>query len=160
MDERQLRLSPEFALVEALRTVPVLQDADGGVKVAALQPKKGWKPPFAFYIPTGDSEEQTLGGPSGLQSFTATLHFVGGTHKGMQQLCQRAKRALLAMQGSVYATDPSDPELLQGSILIEFVDLQQSSPDLYEAEVSYYRRMYSLRIHYQTEEVYEEVISG
>ena len=33
--------------------------------------------------------------------------------------------------------------------------MQQSSPDLYEAEVGYYRRMYTVRIDYQTEEVFE-----
>ena len=153
------RLSPEFALVEALRTVPVLLDAGGEAKVAAMQPKKGWKPPFAFYIPTVDSEDEALDGPTGLQHFAAQLHFVGGTHRGMQLLCQRAKKALTAMQGAVYSTDPADGEP-GGSILAEAVNLQQVSADLYEAEVSYYRRVYTVQIDYQTEEVHEEVPSA
>ena len=153
------RLSPEFALVEALRTVPVLQDAGGETKVAAMQPKKGWKPPFAFYIPSVDSEDEALDGPTGLQHFAAQLHFVGGTHRGMQLLCLRSKKALLAMQGSVYSTTPADGEP-GGSILAEAVNLQQTSPDLYDAEVSYYRRVYTVQIDYQTEEVYEEVPSA
>ena len=153
------RLSPEFALVEALRTVPVLLDAGGEAKVAAMQPKKGWKPPFAFYIPTVDSEDEALDGPTGLQHFAAQLHFVGGTHRGMQLLCQRAKKALTAMQGVVYSTDPADGEP-GGSILAEAVNLQQVSADLYEAEVSYYRRVYTVQIDYQTEEVHEEVPSA
>ena len=49
---------------------------------------KNWKAPFIFYIPTEDSEEETLAGPSGLQSFTAQVHFVAGTHRGLQLLCQ------------------------------------------------------------------------
>ena len=153
------RLSPEFALVEALRSVPVLLDDSGDPKVAAMQPKKGWKPPFAFYVPTVDSEDEALDGPTGLQHFAAQLHFVGGTHRGMQLLCLRAKKALTAMQGAVYSTDPADGEP-GGSILAESVNLQQVSADLHETEVSYYRRVYTVQIDYQTEEVHEEVPSA
>ena len=154
------RMSPEFALVEALRSVPVLLDDSGDPKVAAMQPKKGWKPPFVYYIPTEDSEEETLEGPSGLQRFAAQLHFVGGTHRGMQLLCQRSKKALREMPGTVYRTPPNDTGAPQGAILVEDLVLQQASPDLFETEVSYYRRIYSVRINYQTEEVYEEVPSA
>ena len=89
--DSEMRLSPEFALTAAMRTVAVLTDPDSNeVKFSALQPKKDWAPPFAFYIPTEDSEEMDLNGPAGLQHFTAQVHFVGGTHRGMQLLCQRA----------------------------------------------------------------------
>ena len=63
------RMSPEFALVAALETVPVLRDG-----VTPMQPKKDRQAPFAFYVPTADTEEQLLDGPSGLQSFSATLN--------------------------------------------------------------------------------------
>ena len=154
------RLSPEFALVEALRTVPVLQDAGGETKVAAMQPKKGWKPPFAFYIPSVDSEDEALDGPTGLQHFAAQLHFVGGTHRGMQQLCLRAKKALNEMPGTPYTAPLSWEGLPWGVVLIENLTLLQISPDLYETGVSYYRRVYRVEIDYQTEEVYEEVPSA
>ncbi|MCR5136093.1 MAG: hypothetical protein K6C12_03210 [Oscillospiraceae bacterium] len=152
------RMSPEFALVEALRTVPALQDPDGGEpKVAAMQPKKSWRAPFVFYIPQEDSEERALDGPTGLQSFAATLHCVGGTHRGLQLLCQRCRKALREMPGSVYSTPEEDTgEGPKGRILVEDLDLEQGSPDLYEAEVSLYRRIYTVRIHFQTEEVYED----
>ncbi len=160
MAECEMRMSPEFALVQALRTVSVLADPDGGEpKVAALQPKKSWRAPFAFYIPTEDSEDRTLDGPCGLQHFAATLHFVGGTHRGMQLLCQRAKKALLEMRGAVFRTPEEDPqEGPKGAVLIEDLELQQSSPDLFEAEVGLYRRMYTVRIHYQTEEIFNEEV--
>ena len=45
------QISPEFALVQALETVPGFQD-----KTNALQPKKGVKPPFAFYVSSTDDE--------------------------------------------------------------------------------------------------------
>lgn len=158
--ESEMRLSPEFALTAAMRTVAVLTDPDSNeVKFSALQPKKDWAPPFAFYIPTEDSEDRTLDGPCGLQHFTATLHFVGGTHRGMQLLCQRAKKALLEMRGAVFRTPEEDPqEGLKGAVLIEDLDVQQSSPDLFEAEVGLYRRMYTVRIHYQTEEIFNEEV--
>lgn len=152
------RMCPEFALVDALGSVPVIADPDGGdPKVAALQPRKNWKAPFVFYIPTEDSEEETLAGPSGLQSFTAQVHFVAGTHRGLQLLCQRAKKAVKAMRGQVYATPAEDPdEGPKGSVLIEAVDMEQSSPDLLEMEVGLYRRIYTVRLDYQTEEVFSE----
>ena len=161
MAEYAMRMSPEFALVEALRTVPVLADPNGGEpKVAALQPKKDWRAPFVFYIPTEDSEERDLDGPCGLQHFAATLHCVGGTHRGMQLLCQRCKKALREMRGAVYRTPADEDEDPRGAVLIEDLAVEQSSPDLYEAEVGLYRRIYTVRIHYQTEETYEEVPSA
>lgn len=83
------RMSPEFALVQALSTVPVIADPTGREpKVGALQPKKDWKAPYLFYIPTGDAEEEALDGSTGLQRFAATLHCVAGTHRGLLLLCQ------------------------------------------------------------------------
>ena len=151
------RMSPEFALVQALGTVPVIADPAGGdPKVGALQPKKDWKAPYVFYIPSEDSEEETLDGSTGLQSFAATLHCVAGTHRGLQLLCQRCKKALKDMRGAVYSTPEHDQdEGPKGTVLIEDVTLEQSSPDLLEVEVGYYRRMYTVRLDYQTEEVRE-----
>ena len=158
MSESYDRMSPEFALVQALGTVPVIADPAGGEpKVAALHPKKDWKPPFLFYVPSEDSEESDLDGPNGLQSWAGTLHCVAGTHRGLQLLCARAKKALREMRGEACRTPINDPEQgLKGAVLIESVEVAQSSPDLLEMEVGLYRRMYAIRIDYQTEEVYEE----
>ena len=93
------RMSPEFALKAALATVPVIADpAEGEPKVSALQPKKDWKPPFTFYVPTEDSEEEALDGLTGLQSFAAAIHCVAGTYRGLQLLCVRVKKALKEMR--------------------------------------------------------------
>ena len=151
----EMRLSPEFALTAAMRTVPVLQIPDSSeVKFAALQPKNGWQPPFAFYIPTDDDEERDLDGPTGLQRFTAQIHFAGGTHRGLQLLCQRAKRAVRDMCGEVYIADEEDWP--RGRILVEEARAAQSSPDLYDTDAGLYRRIYTVQINYQTEEVYED----
>ena len=61
------------------------------------------------------------------------------------------------MRGQVYATPAEDPdEGPKGSVLIEAVDMVQSSPDLLEMEVGFYRRIYTVRLDYQTEEVFSE----
>lgn len=163
MAVEQMRLSPEFALVQALGTVPALHKApaagpyqDDEVKVAALQPKKDWSPPFCFYIPTEDEEDRDLDGPCGLQHFATQVHFVGGTHRGMQQLCQRAKKAIREMPGTVYMTPYNTEDWPRGSILVEDANLQQSSPDLYETGVGLYRRIYTVRLDYQTQEVFQD----
>ena len=145
------QISPEFALVQALETVPGLQD-----KTNALQPKKGVKPPFAFYASSTDDEEQALDGGTGLMRYTATLHLVESSFRGLQLLCAWAKSAVLAMRGATYSTPADEPDdVLRGRILVEDTGMSQSSPDLYESEVGYYRQMYNVRIDYQTEEVFE-----
>lgn len=151
-------MSPEFALVAALETVEDLTD-----RVTPLQPKKGTAPPFAFYVPTADTEQPLLDGPSGLQSFSATLHLVAASHRRLQLLAAEAKQAVLGMRGKVYRTPEEDEAAgLKGAVLIEDAETEQSSPDLYEAEVGFYRRIYTVRLDFQTEEVNEdeEVISG
>lgn len=152
------RMSPEFALAAALETVPVLLG-----KFTAMQPKKDAAPPFGFYVPTADAEEQLLDGPSGQQRFSATVHLVAATHRHLQLISSLAKQAVQEMCGAVYRT-PAENEAvgLKGAVLIEYTEMEQSSPDLYEAEVGFYRRMYTVRLNYQTEQVNEdeEVISG
>ena len=149
-------MSPEFALVAALETVPVLQG-----KISAMQPKKDAQPPFAFYIPSADSEEQALDNPSGLQSFQAALHLVAGSHRHLQLISALSKQAVLDMRGYVYRTPAEDEAAgLKGSVLIENSETEQSSPDLYENEVGLYRRIYTVRLDFQTVEVYDEEVSG
>lgn len=142
-------LSPEFALVQVLETVPVLQN-----KTNALQPKKGVKPPFAFYVSDTDDEEQALDGGTGLMRYNVTLHLVESSFRGLQLLCAWTRVAILNMRRGTYSTPESDDGAPRGRILVEDAGMTQSSPDLYEAEVGYYRRMYSVRIDYQIEEVY------
>ena len=156
MEGSYARMSPEFALVQALEHVPVLTG-----NISSMQPPKTARPPFAFYIPTADSESQDLDGPSGLQKFSAALHIVAATHRHLMSLCPLVKAAVQGMRGEVFSTPVIDScDDLKGRVLIEDCEISQSSPDLYETEVGYYRRVYTVDLDYQTEEVYEEVISG
>lgn len=145
-------MSPEFALVAALETVPILRDG-----ITPMQPKKDRQPPFGFYIPTADTEEQLLDGPSGLQSFSATLHLVAASYRHLQLICSLSKQAVLDMRGAVYRTPAEDQAVgLKGAVLVEYTEMDQNGPDLYEAGVGLYRRMYTVRLDYQTVEVTEE----
>jgi hypothetical protein len=149
-------MSPEFALVQALETVPVLRD-----KVNALQPPKGKRAPFAYYIPTADEEKQALDGTTGLQSWSGTVHLVSNGARALQLLCSMVKSALYLMRGCVYETPEDDQEDgTKGRVLIEYAEAEQSSPDLYESEVGLYRRVYTVRLDFQTEEIFEEELSG
>ena len=61
------------------------------------------------------------------------------------------------MTGAVYSTPEEDPDAgPKGSVLIEAASMEQSSPDLLEMDVGLYRRMYNVRLEYQTEEVFTE----
>lgn len=151
------RMSPEFALEAAIESVPALSG-----KVSALQPPQTATAPFAFYIPTADEEDETLEGGSGLQSFAGTLHIVAGGFRQLLLLCALVKRAITDMKGRVYSTPQPDTAAgPKGRVLIERAEIEQSSPDLLETEVGLYRRTYTIRLDYQTEEFYdEEVVSG
>ena len=152
MEGSYTQMSPEFALVQALEAIPVLKD-----RVNAMQPPKSARAPFCFYIPAIDTEQQDFDGPTGLQSWSGTVHLVAGGARTLQLLCAKAKKALHDMRGTVFATPEEDQDEGQkGRVLIEYVEIEQSSPDLFEAEVGLYRRVYTVRLDYQTEEIYEE----
>lgn len=152
MEESAARMSPDFALVSAIETVPALRD-----RAAAMQPPRSAKAPFGFYIPSGDNEDQALDGPTGLQHYSATLHLVAATCRQLQLLSAEVKQAVLSMRGEIYRTPPEDEAVgLKGALLVEYTEMEQSSPDLYEEEVGLYRRMYTVRLDYQTVEVTEE----
>ena len=158
MPGNEIRMTPEFALVAALEMVPALRG-----KVSAMQPKKDVKPPFTFYVPMADRESECLDGSSGLQSFEATVHLVAASHRGLQLISAQSKAKVHGMRSVVYRTPAEDEaEGLKGAVLIENTTMVQSSPDLYESEVGFYRRVYTVSIDYQTENVIEdeEVFSG
>ena len=155
----EYKMSPEFALKEILESVPVLND-----KVSAIQPKKDFRPPFAFYVSDTDDEEESLDGWTGLQRYTGSVHLVNASYRGLQLLCARVRKAFQEARGALYETPENEPDtVMRGRILVENAVITQSSPDLYESEVGYYRRVLNIRLDYQTDEIFqdeeEEVIS-
>lgn len=125
--------SPESVVCAALETVPALAG-----KVYPLEILRSSAPPFAFYAVRTDEAEEALDGDTDLRSMTMDIHFVSGTFAGVLQLAHDACAALHALSGT--ETD---------HVLFSRVHLRQSSPDLREAEVSLYRRVYDAEIDYQ-----------
>ena len=142
-------MSPEAALVEALETVPALRG-----RISAIQPPAKGSPPFCFYIPTADAVEEELAGPTELRSWGATVHLVAAGANALYALCALARQAVDNMRGSVYGEAGN-------RILVERSRMEQISPDLYEAEVGLFRRMYTVSLDLQAEaDNQQEVISG
>lgn len=142
-------MSVEAALVQALETVPALAG-----KVSAVQPIAQAAPPFAFYIPTADAAEEDLDGDTELRSFGATVHLVAATARALYNLCRLARAAVADMKGTIYGDAGS-------RILVERARIDQTSPDLYEAEVGLFRRVYTVSLDYQADDNnQQEVISG
>lgn len=134
------RLNVDFAMVSAVESVNGLQD-----QIWPLQPKKNAKPPFCFYEQITDDEEDALDGLSGLQNTGFRLHIVSGGLLCLSPLCAKILAAIRRMAGSSYQNEKG------GSIYVEYVTAKQTSPDLYESDVGFYRRIYEVDFFYQTE---------
>lgn len=137
MDER---LNVDFAMVSAVESVNDLQD-----QIWPLQPKKNAKPSFCFYEQISDDEEEALDGLTGLQHTGFRLHVVSDGIMSLSTLCARIMAAIRWMAGSVFQRTES------ARIYVEYVTTKQTSPDLYESDVGFYRRIYEVDIFYQTE---------
>ena len=137
MDER---LSVDFAMVSAVENINGLQD-----QIWPLQPKKNAKPPFCFYEQITDDEEEALDGLTGLQHTGFRLHVVSGGLLSLSALCAKILAVIRGMAGSVFQNGEGS------SIYVEYVTAKQTSPDLYESDVGFYRRIYEVDFFYQTE---------
>ena len=154
MDER---LTPDFVMVTELETLPGLKE-----KIYPLQPLKNAAPPFCFYIQDTDNEDEALDGETGLQHTGYKLHVVAEEYRMLSILGSQAKAALNRLQGQWWTRSdagvvgqirvgdatPATPGV---RMFIEHVRMMQSSPDLYETEVGWYRRIYDVDFDYQTE---------
>ena len=117
---------------------------------AALEGVKGLKghvytaealrdePLFAFYRVRSWSEEDTLGGGTGLETAEVEIHIVAGSYAAMTATAALAAAAVKGLRG-----------VQTGGVYIERVRVSQQSPDLKEMEVNKFRRAYVLRIDYQ-----------
>lgn len=151
------RLTPDFVMVTALEEIQGLED-----KIYPLQPLKNAAPPFGFYIQDTDNEDEALDGETGLQHTGYKLHMVADEYRKLSLLGSEAKYALSHLQGQSWIRSdagvvgqvrvgdatPGTPGM---RMYIERVRVVQASPDLYETEVGWYRRIYDVDFDYQTE---------
>ena len=145
------QMTIDRVLVRALETVPLLEDpATHDAKVWPLQPKKNALPPFCFYEQQTDELDEDLEGDNELRHTRIQLHVVTAYY-GQQATIAQAVRALLkALQGETVYEDPED--LTSASLLVERAHMEQASPDLYETEVGWFRRIYVIDFDYQQDD--------
>lgn len=117
---------------------------------AALEGVKGLKghvytaealrdePLFAFYRVRSWSEEDALGGGTGLETAEVEIHIVAESYAAMTATAALAASAVKALRG-----------IQAGGAYIERVRISQQSPDLKEMSINKFRRMFVLRIDYQ-----------
>lgn len=96
------------------------------------------EPLFAFYRVRTWSEEDVLGGGTGLETAEVEIHIVAGSYTAMTATAALAAAAMKGLRG-----------VQAGGVYIERVRVSQLSPDLKEMEVNKFRRAYVLRIDYQ-----------
>ena len=130
-------MTPEEVIKAVLEPIAGLQE-----KVFPAEAIKNVPAPFVVYLQHSEDEEETLDGPTGLISADFEINCVAQNYAGLTRLVGAVRTALQSMQGVTYE-----------DLLIERASVRQASPDLKEKEVNLYRRMLSLAIHYQKEEL-------
>lgn len=156
MDER---LTPDFVMVEELESLDGLSES-----VWPLQPQKNAEPPFVFYIQDSDDEDEALDGQTGLQHTRFKLHVVvgPGEYRRLAILGSMIKARLSRLQGQAWERSDTGivgltvvgdamPQVPGDRLFIERVHVAQASPDLFETDVGFYRRIYDVEFDYQTE---------
>lgn len=96
------------------------------------------EPLFAFYRVRSWSEEDTLGGGTGLETAEVEIHIVAESYAAMTATAALAANAVKALRG-----------VQAGGAYIERIRISQQSPDLKEMSINKFRRMFVLRIDYQ-----------
>lgn len=96
------------------------------------------EPLFAFYRIRSWSEEDALGGGTGLETAEVEIHIVAESYAAMTATAALAANAVKALRG-----------IQAGGAYIERIQISQQSPDLKEMSINKFRRMYVLRIDYQ-----------
>lgn len=134
MEENGIAL--EIAMVAALEKIDGLS---GRVcPVIDIQKSTG---PLVVYDQRRETEEQDIAGPNGLMYAEFQIHVLHNTYMNMRLLCEKAKDKLQALQG-----------LQATPLLIETVEVELATPDLFEGKVELFRRTYNVKFNYQIKE--------
>lgn len=128
-----IRLLLEQTIVETLAALPGLSDRV--CPVVDIHKSTG---PLVVYGQKGETQEPELAGDTSLETAIFQLHVLHGTYQDMRQLAETVKTALKQLQGSIH-----------GPLLIELVQTELASPDLYEEKVRLFRRTYEITFYYQ-----------
>lgn len=134
MEDKDIAL--EAALVAALEEIEGLKGCV--CPVIDIHKSTG---PLIVYDPRKETEERSISGRTGLLYAEFIVHALHNSYTKMRQLCGKAKKALQALEG-----------LEKPPLRIETVDVELTTPDLFESRVELFRRTYIVKIEYQIEE--------
>lgn len=93
--------------------------------------------PVVVYDQRKETEEPDISGGTGLLTAEFDVHCLHSTYKKMRLLAEAVKKQIKGMQ-----RDGSP-------LIIESVQVEQTTPDILESRVQLYRRTYNVRIQYQ-----------
>lgn len=134
MEENGIAL--EKAMVAALEGIDGLLDRV--CPVTDIHKSTG---PLAVYDPRQEETQRSIEGPVELMQATVLVHVLHNTYMKMRLLSEKVKKALQAMEG-----------LRKGPLLVEAVEVELASPDLYEGKAELFRRSYHVTFFYQIKE--------
>ena len=126
----------EAAMVDALEGVDGLAE-----RVSPILDIRLSTGPLAVYDQRRESRERDIGGATELMHAEVQLHLLHNSYMEMRLLAEKAKRAVEAMEG-----------LQKKPLLVEAVEVEQSTPDLLEERVGLFRRTYTINFYYQIKE--------
>lgn len=129
-------LAMEMAMVAALENIEGLKDRV--CPVIDIHKSTG---PLLVYDPQRESQERQLDGVAGLMMAQIQLHVLHNTYMKMRLLCESVKAAVQRLEGA------KEPPLI-----VEAVDVEQTSPDLFEDKAELFRRTYTVTFQYQIKE--------
>lgn len=125
--------APIDAVITALNTIQAVSG-----KVYHAEALKNASAPFLFWLQTAETAERDLSGYTELCEDGYELHCVAKNLGTLNEITKAAKAAVLGLQG-----------FSAGGYLYESIEMSQISPTLREAEVGFYRKVYSITINYQ-----------
>ena len=129
-------IAMEAAMVAALEAVKGLE---GRVDpVVNIRLSAG---PLVVYDQRQESTERCIEGITELMQSQVQLHVLHDSYMEMRLLAEKVKRAMQAMEG-----------LKKAPLLVEAVEVEQSTPDIREEKVGLFRRTYTVNFYYQIKE--------
>ena len=134
MEENGIAL--ETAMVAALEGIEGL--AGRVCPVIDIHKSQG---PQVVYDPRGEREERSIEGRAGLQYAETQIHVLHNSYMKMRLLCEKVKKALQALEG-----------LNKAPLLVEAVEVELATPDLFESKAELFRRSYNVKFYYQIKE--------
>lgn len=123
--------------IEAILCAQLESVAGLSGKVFPCSAKEGTKAPYLVYLQTGGSTYEALDGYMDLNQKSFELNVVHTSYKNMKSLAELVISKLKGMQGCTIS-----------GTLIQKLSIDENSPELYESEVNFFRKIINIKIIY------------